>query len=155
MHLEYKAKSECYSDTSLSVDKLFCNLSAETLRTLAEIKKTKQFTQSETIFSSGEMPSCVYVLVDGQIKLTSFDEKKKERMTRLVEPHEMIGVTESMTNLPYKMNAQAATKCRVDCINNKDFIQFLEQQPEVCFRLLKTLGINLQENYKLFCSSNF
>lgn len=135
-------------------DNLFCGLAAKSLASLAKIKQTKKIHKGETFFSVGEMPCCVYVLREGAARII-LKRAGNIMANRVIEPNEIIGLTETIANLPYEMKAEAVTSCLCECIRREDFIRFLRNEPEVCFRLVETLGLNLQKAYKfLFFSIN-
>ena len=135
-------------------DNLFCGLTAKSCASLAKIKQTKKFHEGETFFSAGEMPCRVYVLREGAARIV-LNTAQNLTASRSIEPNEIVGLTETMANLPYEIKAEAVTSCLCECIRREDFIRFLHDEPEVCFRLVETLGLNLQKAYKfLFFSIN-
>lgn len=135
-------------------DNLFYGLTAKSCASLAKIKQTNKFHKDETFFSTGEMPCRVYVLREGEARII-LNTAQNMTANRPIEPNEIIGLTETITNLPYEMKAEAVTSCLCECIRREDFIRFLHDEPEVCFRLFETLGLNLQKAYKfLFFSIN-
>jgi CRP-like cAMP-binding protein len=135
-------------------DNLFCGLTAKSLASLAKIKQTKKFREGEAFFSAGEMPCCVYLLSEGEARIV-LNMAQNMTANRPIEPNEIVGLTETIANLPYEMKAEAITPCLCECIRREDFIRFLHDEPEVCFRLVRMLGLNLQKAYKfLFFSIN-
>lgn len=132
----------------LSANCLFCDLSSEALESLARIKNMIQFQKDVFIFTRGEIPSCVYILLEGQARMLSEDDKP----LRLVKPDEIMGLTEMIGDLPCQVDVETITPCVCESINEEDFIAFLKDQPEVCFRLAQLLGLNVQKRYKTLCS---
>ena len=132
-------------------DNLFSGLTAESLASLAKIKKTKKIRKG-VIFSVGQMPCCIYVLREGEAQIVLNDPENMPT-ARPVEPKEIIGLTEAVANMPYEIKVEAVTSCLCECIRREDFIRFLHSEPEVCFRLAEILSSNLQKSYKLFFSS--
>jgi CRP-like cAMP-binding protein len=151
MFIECQAQPEYFFP--LFADKLFCDLSPESLKSLNKIKETKQFRKGFRFFSGEEMPHCIYILREGKVQLLLNDKSKDLQLARLIEPNEIFGLTEIIADLPYEMNAETITLCTCECFEREDFIRFLFSEPEVCFRLVKLLSLNLQKSYELLFSS--
>lgn len=149
MLLEKNSKEESIFCNLISANCLFCDLSPEALESLARIKNMIRVQKGVFIFARGDIPSCVYILLDGQAQLVTKDGKP----VCLVEPNEILGLTEMITSLPCQMNAETITPCICERINQEDFIAFLQDEPEICFRLAQLLGLNIQKRYKSLCSS--
>ena len=146
MFLEYKVRSEYLFP--LSADNLFCDLTPETQKSFNRIKQTKRFKKSACFFTAGEVPSGVYILRRGRAQILFHDELNIIKTARLIEPNEILGLTEILTDVPYETNARTITACRCEYFGRDDFISFLHGAPEVCFQLLQSLASTLQKSYK-------
>jgi CRP-like cAMP-binding protein len=154
MLLEYTIKSEYFFP--LLADNLFCNLTRRSRQSLNKIKRTKRFEKGAPLFSSGEMPCCVFLLREGAAELILNSQSKNIRITRSIIPNELFGLTEALADLPYENNALSITTCVCECIGRADFIRFLKEEPRICFRLLQLLGLSLRKRQQIFLSaSNF
>jgi CRP-like cAMP-binding protein len=153
MLLERYSRIERFFGNSFSADSLFCALSPKALQTLNRIKQKKHFRKDIFISTTGDMPRGVYVLFQGQAQLNINIESNEKNIIRLAELHEIIGLTETLTSLPSETNVLTITPCIFEFIESDAFFHFLHDEPEVCFRLVQLLGLNLQKSYKLFCTS--
>lgn len=153
MLFEHKAKSECFFGNPVFAGNLFCNLSAEALESLTRVKQTRRFPKGAVIFAQGDLPSGIYVLLKGQAQLSLNPKPDKKHIFRPVEPNEILGLTETIANLPYGMNAETLAPCLFEFIERRQFIDFLYDEPRVCFHLAELLGLNLQKSYALLRSS--
>jgi len=142
---KHQANSECFFGNAFLADDLFCGLSSETRNSLRAVKQTKQFAENELIFTVGQMPCCIYILTTGEAQILH-----NAVFIRPVKQNEILGLTEAITNLPYEISVKAAAPCLFECIGRDDFIRFLQNEPEVCFRLLQILGANLQKVYRFY-----
>lgn len=150
MYSQYKLEPGYFFP--ILADNLFCGLTVKSLAFLAKIKKTKRIREGGKLFSAGEMPCAVYLLREGQAHLFVNDSRNTQS-ARPIELNEILGSTEVIANLPYGMTAETITSCLCECIRREDFIRFLYDEPDVCFRLLQTLSLNLQKSYQLVISS--
>ena len=133
----------------LFASRLFGDLMRQSRKSLADIKQTKQFPQGARLFTAGDLPCCIYFLIKGKMQIFT----NNNQIVQFIEPDEIFGLTEAISNLPYEINAETLTPCLCECIGRDDFIRFLQTEPEVCFRLAQMLGSNLQKSYQLFISS--
>jgi len=142
---KHQANSECFFGNAFLADDLFCGLASETQNSLLAVKQTKRFAENEMIFASGQMPCCIYFLTTGEAQILC-----NAVFIRSVKKNEILGLPEAIANLPYKISVKTTAPCVFQCIGRDDFIRFLRNEPEVCFRLLQIIGANLQKVYQLF-----
>lgn len=147
MNTEYKLVPDYFFP--VPADELFCSLTTETAAALAKIKKTKKFPKGEKFFSAGEMPCRIFVLREGEAKMT-LHRPPNAPLVRLIEPDEVLGLTQAIANTPYETDAGTVTRCVCEYFEGADFIRFLRSQPSVCFRLVRLLAVNLQKSRNLF-----
>lgn len=148
----YKTDFGCFFGSPIFADNLFFDLAPKALESLTSIKQAKQFEKNSVIFSIGAVPSGICVLLEGEARLIS---NANANAVRQVAPNEILGLTEAFSNLPYELRAETITTCRLEFIERGDFISFLHQEPQICFRLAHSLGSNLQKSYRNFSSSTF
>jgi CRP-like cAMP-binding protein len=147
MLLNYEIRSEHFFP--LFAGDLFCDLTPASLEALTHIKQTKQLQKGVSFFVAGDTPRYVYLLVKGEAQLF-FNDKKGIDIARLIEPNEILGLIEMILNLPYETDARTITPCIYENIGREDLIRFLHGEPEVCFRLVQLLSLNLQKSCQPF-----
>ncbi len=148
MLIEEQTISEYFFSSAFSAERLFCDLSLQTGQFLTAIKQKKRFKKAETVFANGEMPCCIYFLREGNAELSTNITPPEKNLVRLVEPNEILGLTEAITDLPYETSLKTISPCLFECVERGDLVRFLQTEPEVCFRLLQLLGTNLQKFYQ-------
>lgn len=153
MLLEQRKIQGHYAGNSFAADGLFGDLPPKALESLARVKRNKRIPKGVVLFARGEMPRGIYMLVKGAAQLTANAELNNSHIVRSVEPNEVLGLTETIAGLPYKLLVKTNSPCVFEFIERQDFIQFLRREPDVCFRLLRMLGLNLQKTYRFRCSS--
>jgi CRP-like cAMP-binding protein len=150
MLIEQQTISECFFGNAFSADRLFCGLSPKPQQLLTAIKQKKRFKKEATVFASGELPRCIYFLLEGKAQMFTKIASPEKNLVRSIMPPEILGLTEAITNLPYETSLKTVTPCLFECIERGDFIRFLQNEPEACFRLLQMLGTNIHKIYQLF-----
>lgn len=146
MLIEQPKITEQFFGGAFLADELFCRLSPKAENSLRAIKHEKRLSAGETIFGRGELPRCVLIAVEGETHVFYNGDAFVHR----VKPDEILGLTEAVSNLPYQITVKTLTPCRFEAIGRSDFISFLQDNPDICFRLFEMLGANLQRLYQLF-----
>lgn len=142
MLIERQKISEHFFNNALCADDLFCGLSSASADSLSAVKREKHFAKGETVFANGQLPCCIFILLEGEAEI------RYQGAVYPVRQNEILGLTEALANLPYEIGVETLTPCRFECIRCDDFLLFLQNEPEICFRLLQKLGANLQKIYR-------
>jgi len=146
MLIEQQKISDYFFNNALISGDLFCDLSPESQNSLRGIKREIEFADNEIVWEYGRMPCCIYILVEGEAEILY----RGIQPVHQIKQNEILGVTEAISNLPYEISIKTGTPCRFECVRRDDFIQFLQNEPGICFRLLQKLGANLQKFYQIF-----
>ncbi len=73
----------------------------------------------------------------------------------MIEQGEIIGLTESLAEIPFETEIEIFSDCLLEYISREDFIAFLQEERKVRFRLARLLASNLRKSYEIFCFSAF
>ena len=134
-------------------DLLFRDLPPKTRKSLASIKKKKGISKGKTIAEIGSTADWIFVHRSGQMELTFDQSLNLKSNSRLVEKKEIIGLTQMISNSPCQMSLKTLTPCFFDAIQYGDFINFLQAEPQICFRLAGLLSADIQQSYRTLSSS--
>lgn len=147
------ANSERFFGNSFSAESLFCDLSPQTAQSFAKIKRKVNFAKNQAIFSTGEMPCNIYVLLQGEARLYINSKNQKHCIVRNINQNEILGLPESLSFFPYETGIETLSPCVCESFKRDDFINLLKDNPQISFRLLKMLGYTLQKSYHHFSST--
>jgi CRP-like cAMP-binding protein len=142
MLIERQKISEHFFNNALCADDLFRGLSPESENFLLSIEQPQNFAKDETIFAGGQMPCCIYILREGEAEIFYQGDIYQ------VKKNQVLGLTEALADLPSEISVKASAPCRFECIRRDAFLEFLRNEPEICFRLLQKLGANIQKIYR-------
>ena len=134
---------------------LFANLPLTTRKKLLSIHQREKINEGEIICKSGSFPENIYVLIKGKAQMTLQNELNRKKNTRLIEKDEIIGLTQFISGSPNEMDVVALSPCSLDVFSTQDFLNFLKEEPQVCFRLFNELSLDIQSGYKIFSSMFF
>ena len=146
MFIEQQNFSGQFSEIAFLASDLFGALSPAAQDSLRAVTLDKEFAKDETIFADGEPTSGVYILRIGEAQILY----RGDRKVHLIKPDEILGLTETVANLPFESSVKTLSACHFEFISRAAFLAFLGDEPETCFRLLRMLGANLHKLYRFF-----
>jgi CRP/FNR family transcriptional regulator, cyclic AMP receptor protein len=124
----------------LRADRIFCNLPAPALQAFENIKSATAYPPGAVLFVEGQLPRGIFVLCKGSAKLSINSPGGKTTIVKLAEPGEVLGLSATMSGKPYEVTAQTIDPCQVNFIKRDDFLKFLKDDVEVCFKVAEQLG---------------
>jgi CRP/FNR family cyclic AMP-dependent transcriptional regulator len=134
-------------DCELQSEGFFCQLSDDALRALESIKLTNTYPKGAVLFFEGQSPRGVFMLCRGRVKLSVCSAEGKGLILRITEPGEMLGLSAVVSDLLYKATAETLEACQVNFIRKDDFLCFLREHTEACFRVAQHLSRNYHTAY--------
>ena len=136
----------CLSCT-LRSDKFFCNLPPKALQLLDAISSPASYPKDATLFVQGQAPRGVYVLCSGRIKLSMGSSDGKVLILRVAEPGDLLGLSAAISGTPYDLTAETMEPTQVSFIKRDDFLRFLRENTDACFRAAQ----DLSDRYDVAC----
>lgn len=144
--------TETCSGCQFCTERLFHNLPSQALHAFDALKSANLYPKGAALFVEGQSPRGIYVLCGGHAKLTAGSGDGKEVIVRLAEPGEILGLSATLSGEPYHLTAETIEPCQADFVRRDDFLRFLREQPEVCFRVVEMLsGIIRSAHTRLRC----
>ncbi len=136
--------NETCANCKLKGDGFFCQLANTVLRDFDSIKYTSTYPQGAVLFMEKQAPRGVYVICDGQIKLTISSSEGKTLIMRIAKAGEVLGLTATLFGKPYEVTAEVLRPCKVAFVRREDFLPFLAQHPDVYRAVLAQVGAQYQ-----------
>lgn len=145
--------AKCFVGQAFLSDSLFCALTAQSRASLDRIKHHRRFKKGSRILEIGQTPGGIFLLRAGRARymFKPQGDGEGEMFIRFAEPDEILGLTEMLAGRGCEVSLETLSSCDGDFIEREDFIRFLLAEPDVCFRLLRQLGLNLQKCCQTFC----
>lgn len=106
--------------------------------------RTTKRRRGEWIFVLGDSADSIYLLREGQIKITASAEGGHEVLHEIIGPGEIFGDTSLILGIPRTTSAQALEASLLCEISRKAFETLLRMYPELAFQLLKSVGVRLK-----------
>lgn len=132
---------------SRSVEPLFCCLPAPLLQAFETIKHATSYPKGAVLFVEGQAPRGIFVVCQGAVHLFISGADGKTLIVKTTGPGDVLGLSATMSGKPYELAAKTMEPCQVNFVKRDDFLRFLKEHPEACFRVIEQLS----QNFSLAC----
>ena len=144
-------KPGCFIGSPILVDELVDISGAFNLSSFDSIRHRRSVHAKVPLYLEGDSPREIYVLVSGSVEIRqSIGDRYLPMRNAMLG--EILGVRESISRNKIGYDIVTTSECIIDVISRRDFIRFVRSDCKVCFKLLKTIGKDLQTSYKSFIS---
>ena len=125
---------------------IFSELNDDTLIKLSQLGTLKSFEKDSIILSEQDAGSALFVMVTGKVKVTrvSNDDKNKEVILTLLNPSDFFGEMALLDGLARSATVTSIEDSQVFIIQRNDFLDLIQQHPEVSIALLQELTQRLR-----------
>ena len=101
----------------------FCQLIPAALRDFAAIKFTVIYPKGAILFLEGQEARGVFVLRQGEVKLSISSREGKKLIIRIVQTGEILGLIAALAGSPYEVTAEAIYPCETAFVRRDDFLR--------------------------------
>ncbi len=133
--------SENCQSCKLRKDAFFCELQAGAMKDFDAVRSSSVYPEGAVLFMEKQDPRGVFVLCEGQVKLSISSSEGKTMILRLAKPGEILGLTAVLAGTPYEVTAETLRPCQVAFIRRDDFLRFVAQHPETYHAMVKQLAM--------------
>ncbi len=124
----------------LRTDRIFCDLPDNALQAFEAIKYATAYPQGAVLFVEGQLPRGIFVLCKGSVKLSINSPSGRTVIVKLAEPGEVLGLSATISGKPYEVTAETIDPCQVNFVKRDDFLRFLKDDVEACFKVAEQLS---------------
>jgi len=104
----------------------------------------RELSAHEVLFRQGESSDWLYIVRDGQLKLTIMESDGREQIIRIAVGGQLIGYN-SLDEAHHAYTATALTDARLCGIRHRDMLQVLESNVDVSRRMVEMLNAELAQ----------
>lgn len=133
MNSPYSLSAECLACHQRS-DRFFCALSQASINASHQIKHPVVSPEDAVIFVEGQSPRGVFLLCQGQAKLSTTSRGGKMFIQRIAKPGEVLGLNAVVTGKPYEVTVETMQPSHLSFVNSRDFLRFLKRHGDACLR---------------------
>jgi CRP/FNR family transcriptional regulator, cyclic AMP receptor protein len=151
MNSPYGLPAECLT-CHLRSDNFFCALSQETLVTFNQIKHAAVFPEGAVVFVQGQAPRGIFMLCQGQAKLSTTSRDGKTLILRIAKAGEALGLDAVVTGHPYELTAETMQPCQLNFVSREDFLRLLREHSDACLHAAQQISRDCQDAYDVLRS---
>jgi len=122
--------------------RFFCRLSPAATKHFNTIKSSSVYPDGAMLFLEQQAPHGVFVLCQGEVKLSISSSEGKTLILRIAKPGEILGLTAVLGNRPYEVTAETLHPSQIAFVRRDDFVRFLSVFPEAMQGLVRQLSAN-------------
>ena len=118
---------------------LFQGLPDSSIDAIAALAHRRSLDSGAMIFSQGDDGDSLYGIASGQVRIFSADDKGHEVFLNLLGPGDSFGEIALLDGLPRTASAVTTAKSTLVSIPRREFLTYLEHDPELSVNLMKLL----------------
>ena len=122
----------------------FCQLSSQALKDLDSLKSSSAYPEGAVLFMEKQDARGVFLLCEGEVKLTISSSEGKTLILRIAKPGEILGLVSTLSAKPYEVTAETLRPCHVVFIRRADFMRLAAQHHEFLQGVVRQLSSNYQ-----------
>jgi CRP/FNR family cyclic AMP-dependent transcriptional regulator len=134
-------------DCDLRSDDFLCALSPESLAAFNQVKRATVVPEGAVIFVEGQVPRGIFILCEGQAKLSITSREGKTLVVQIAGAGEILGLGPVVTGNPHLLTAETTQPSQLNFVNRQDFLQFLKVHADACLEAAQHISRNCQHAY--------
>lgn len=124
---------------------LFRLISDTDMTEIAELLIERRYLARATIFEEGSVGEYMYVIREGQVKVSKMSDDGREKVLEMLGPGDFFGEMALLDRAPRSASVKATTDCVLLALSRNDFIALLRRNPEISLELVRELARRLRE----------
>ncbi len=124
---------------------LFRNLDEKALAEIAGLLIDRKFPRDAIIFEDGSLGDYMYLIQEGQVKVTKMSEDGREKILEMLGPGDFFGEMALLDREPRSASVKTTTACVLLALSRMDFLGLLKQDHELTLELLRELARRIRE----------
>jgi CRP/FNR family transcriptional regulator, cyclic AMP receptor protein len=122
----------------------FRMLSPAAIEELSRYATPVRFRRGDTIFRKDDPPTCMYVVVDGAVRVSTVSAEGRTALLSLIGQNEIFGEIAVLDGMPRTTDVTANSDCELLAIERRDLLRFLHNQPGLALKFIELLCARLR-----------
>lgn len=124
---------------------LFQGLPLADLAKVHELARTRHLESDAFFFQQDDPATILYVLIEGQVKLSKLTPEGNQVLMRFIQPGDMFGGISIFGDATYPVSAQAVGECVVLTWDSDTLARTMEAHPRMALNAMRHLAGRVQE----------
>jgi CRP-like cAMP-binding protein len=129
----------------LAGNELFKELQPTELASVAQAGRRRRAKANSYLFRQGDPSSAIYILVEGQVKLSQVTPEGHQVLLRVAGPGDLLGAVAVLEDSRYPATAQAADDCRLLSWDGAAMLALMQRFPQVAINALRIVSGRVRE----------
>src|SRR5579872_487433 len=129
----------------LRSENFFCALSKESLAAFNQIKHPAVFHEGAVVFLEGQTARGIFMLCQGQAKLSTTTSDGRTFMLRIAKAGEVLGLHAVVTGKPYELTVETMQPSQLDFVSREDVLRFLKEHGDACLHAAQHISRDYQD----------
>ena len=127
----------------------FCALPQQSLAAFENIKLANLLPKGSTLYVAGQKPGGIYLVCVGKVKLCTNGGNGRTMIVRIAGPGEVLGLHACVLGTPHELTAETVQASQIVFVRVEDFLAFLKQDDQACWKAAQVLSRECQEAHKI------
>jgi CRP-like cAMP-binding protein len=124
---------------------LFSGVSDPDLERVASLLIERRFPKNKTIVEEGLTGDYMYVLREGQVKVTKLSSDGREKILELLDAGDFFGEMSLLDSAPRSATVKTMGEARVLALSRADFLSLLRRSPDLAMAVIQELTRRLRQ----------
>ena len=124
---------------------LFATLDEVVLEEIAGFLIERKFPKDAIIFEEGSVGDYMYLIREGQVKVTKMSEDGREKILEILAAGDFFGDMALVDREPRSASVKTTRPCVLLALSRQDFLSLLRQNPEISMGIIHELTRRLRE----------
>lgn len=127
------------------IESVFCQLSDEELSGLSINKHCNYYQKGQTVFNEGNLPSGLFCINSGKVKISQAGTEGKEQILRLAKDSDILGYRALISGEAYSATATVIEDSKICLIPKSVFYEIIQHNSSLTSSIMKLLANELKE----------
>ena len=139
-----------HTSEPVSAQEAHGKLGPDLWQALHSVLSMRVYPNGATLFQQGTVVDGVYLIESGQVRLLIPTVQSRLQLLELAGPGAILGLSETMTGVSFRITAEAADCTTVAFIERENFLAFLRDHGDFCMQVVRLLSEDLHVLYHKF-----
>jgi CRP/FNR family transcriptional regulator, cyclic AMP receptor protein len=139
--------NESCQNCKMRASSFFCKLSPAAMKQFDAMRSSSVYPEGAVLFLEQQDPRGVFVLCQGEVKLSISSSEGKTLILRIAKSGEILGLMAALSGRPYEMTAETLHPSQIAFVRRDEFMRFLAVYPEA----FQGVANQLSSNYRGAC----
>jgi len=135
-----KTDSTC-DNCKLKQAGFLCHLTPVAAKEFEPIKISSRYPAGSILFLENEKARGIFLVCSGKVKLSVSSRGGKTLILQIAKPGEVIGLSATMSGVPYEVTAETLHPAEIVFIRREDFLRFIHRFPEAYESVIRQLNL--------------